>query len=144
MRFDTLAFRQGLDAIRAIPAQLGLRPYRVYALDIINIHSEASFGYGSNASAESELTVDGYSPKVQQLSQEEVLASGGLYQSQDLRVGPLTPGVTEPSDYDPALASGRTRKFRVEGPGLPANSFYTLIKQDLDSALSVFLVLRKL
>lgn len=132
-----------LDKSRSIAAKLGLREYRVFALDISNTHPEAALGYGTNATTETELTVNGFSPKVVQVSQDEILASGGLYQAQDLKVGPLTPGIIDPADFDPALAAGRTRGFRVEGPGLPANSRFILIGQDHSSALHFTLILRK-
>lgn len=137
MSFSSASFLAYLDKIRAIPAKLGRHPYRVYIVQVSNTHAEATFGYVTKTSSTTELTVDGYAPHVEQLSQEEIRASGGLYQSQDLKVGPLTPAFN-----DSSLTDGKVRKFLVTGPGIAANSHYSMISQQ-HFASSYYLILRK-
>jgi hypothetical protein len=79
-----------VDSIRAIPGEMGLRPYRVY------LHRRVNDGgglIGSRVDTDNEITVgSGQPPKVTQLSAEE-MALGG-YTKVSFRIGPFTPPYT--------------------------------------------------
>lgn len=94
---------------------------------------------------------DGKRPKVAQLTQKEVVASGGRYQDQDLRIGPLTPSWTTGegtliSDFDPPITEhGMQILFRLKGPGLPVDgSFYRKVGQEVTSNFRYSVVVRKI
>jgi hypothetical protein len=76
-------------------------------------------------------------PKVEQVSQSTIIASGGLYQDQDLRIGPLTPAYSiasgiAPAVFDPAATSNVEVLFKIVGPGLPAaGAWYKKVGQEV-------------
>jgi hypothetical protein len=95
------------------------------------------------------LTVNGDArPKVEQLSQRTIIASGGLYQDQDLRIGPLTPSYSvangiDPSVFDPAGASNVEVLFLLQGPGLPAaGAWFSKVGQEVTANFHYHLVVR--
>jgi hypothetical protein len=114
--------------------------------------SGAAVGEGTAGYVETTLGVNGGAkPKVVQLSQRDILASGGLYQDQDLRVGPLTPysaGFTagvDPSTFDPAPGGPNVEiRFKLFGPGLGgAAGVYKKVGQEVTGNFGLYLVLRK-
>jgi hypothetical protein len=93
---------------------------------------------------------DGGRPKVAQLSQQDVIASGGLYQDQDLRIGPLTPpiaggGGTEITALDPASAGpAATVMFRITGPGCEGGALYRKVGQDVSANFRYSIIVRRM
>lgn len=95
------------------------------------------------------LTVyGGGRPKVEQVSQATIIASGGLYQDQDLRIGPLTPayGIAsgiDPAVFDPAGSSNTEVLFLIAGPGLPSGgAWYKKVGQEVTGNFHYSLVVR--
>lgn len=109
-------------------------------------------GLTAETTTETRLTVgpnQTSNPKVEQVRQEDVIASGGLYQTQDIRVGPLTPpypgGGTAPIVFDPAQNdSTKSVSYRVVGPMTPAEgAIYTKVGQTVSKNYGYYLILRK-
>lgn len=83
--------------LRPIGGLLGLRPWQVFVR--VTTWSGERPGTGTKAVTQTQLTV-GKPPqpvKVVEVSERDVVASGGLYRASDLRVGPITPTYTSPS-----------------------------------------------
>lgn len=138
--------RKSLDTIRGIPGALGLRPYSVSLVVTTTSGGNPFTGEATQSTTETELTHSDGSPiKVVQVSQEDVTASGGLYALQDLRVGPFTPehdaGGFAPGALDPEH-EGKHITWRVIGPGV--DGFYKRRANEFDSALSYYVILRKM
>jgi hypothetical protein len=110
-----------VDRLREIPGMLGLRVLTAFVRVVT--WSGTRVGEGTRAVADTQLVVGpGRQPvKVESVSAEDVAASGGLYQAQDLRIGPLTPdyadlllvGGYKKSDIDPAVGTLPTEIFVV-------------------------------
>lgn len=143
--------RASLDLVRSIPAQLGLRPYSLAIREIT--WSGERVGLGTKTVVETDLSVaDGYQPRIRQLSQQDIVASNGLYQDQDLEVL-LTPfyssicgfGGYVYDEFDPEVsANPKEVYFVIKGPGHPATgSLYKKISQSTDLALSFTIIIRK-
>jgi hypothetical protein len=103
----------------------------------------------TKAPVDTPLTVHGGGrPKVEQVSQATIIASGGLYQDQDLKIGPLTPayGIAsgiDPAVFDPAGASNTEVLFLLTGPGLPAaGAWYRKVGQEVTGNFRYSLVVR--
>lgn len=93
----------------------------------------------------------GYPVLVRQLTRSELLASGGLYAAQDLKVGPLTPAYTLPvpggyadATIEPLVSNGTTEIFwLISGPQLPAvGGVFTQIGEEA-TALHTCIIVRK-
>ena len=96
------------------------------------------------------VVAGGARPKVEQLSQRDILASGGLYQDQDLRIGPLTPVAAgypsgiDPATFDPAFAGSNVEvRFKITGPGVPAGAWFKKVGQDISRNFRFTLIVRK-
>ncbi len=125
-----------LYSVRAIPGQLGLRPYSVAVL--ATTYSGANTGRGDSITELTAITeADGQPPKVRQLNTEE-LALGGLGKG-SLRIGPITPGHTgggTPIEtLKPSLLAGQTLHVIVTGPEYPNGSKFLLKDIETDRAL---------
>ena len=139
-----------LDTARGmLDAVFGLRRYDVVML--VTTWSGALVGDGTPTTVETPVVVDGDKrPKVQQLSSRDIIASGGLYQEQDMRVGPLTPsfagGGTTVADFDPPAAGPTTEVvYRLTGPDTPATgTLYRKVGQRVDRNFRYELILRQL
>lgn len=97
------------------------------------------------------IVVDGDKrPKVAQLSQKDILASGGLYQDQDLRIGPLTPpilggGGLPITVFDPApVGPSTTVMFRITGPGCEGGVMYRKVGQDVTGNFRYSIIVRRM
>lgn len=97
------------------------------------------------------IVVDGDKrPKVTQLTQRDVIASGGLYQDQDLRIGPLTPpiaggGGTEITTFDPSpTGPSTTVMFRITGPGCEGGALYRKVGQDVAGNFRYSIIVRRM
>jgi hypothetical protein len=96
------------------------------------------------------VVAGGARPKVEQVSQRDVIASGGVYQDLDLRIGPITPqsagfpaGVA-PSTFDPAIAGSNVEVlFKITGPGFPAGAWFKKVGQQLAANFGFYLIVRK-
>jgi hypothetical protein len=106
---------------------------------------------GTATHVDTALTVNGARLKVEQLTQKDIIASGGLYQDQDIKIGPLTPydasaypaGI-DPSTFDPAPNSNMTVLFQVTGPAYPTGAWFQKVGMELlNSNFHYYLVLRK-
>lgn len=120
-----------IDVIRGIlDAPLGMRQCQVSV--VTNTWTGGAYP-GAPGSTKTQvvtpLKVDGQSPGVTLVSQKDIIASGGLYQEMDLRVGPLTPKFTgggiDPTTLDNQSGGQNTEIFfLVSGPGIGSGSGY--------------------
>ncbi|MCU1422745.1 MAG: hypothetical protein JWN36_2396, partial [Microbacteriaceae bacterium] len=141
------ALLPGVDLLRGLlDTTFGLRQFTV----VVRVNTWAP-GALPGAQGAAKTAVDtplvvhgGQRPKVVQVSQRDVLASGGQLQDLDLRVGPLTPasaayptGVAA-AIFDPPLAGSSTEVlFNVAGPGLPVGgAWFKKLDQDLTGNFS--------
>ncbi len=139
-----------LDKVRGIPGKLGLRPYTVTVR--LRSWSGSRAGLGTKTDTDTALLVDGYAPHVRQLGQRDVIASGGLYSTQDFEVT-LTPDFTVGSvsggiaaaTFDPS--SGATPQevfFLLTGPGIPENgAWFKKVGQNISGTLTTRITLKK-
>lgn len=120
-----------LDQVLDIPAQLGLRPFRVFAVNISSSGSRP--GLGTRTRVDTEILVgDGY-PMVEQVSAKDVFSSGGLLNDKDLKLTIITSyntgtvtGGTPREVYDPTPLAGNNTQiyFHLFGAGLPSDGQY--------------------
>lgn len=141
-----------LDAIRGIPDALGLRLYTVS----IRVRTWSGTRPGVDSSTPSDADkyfyVDAgtHRPHVVQVTQRDIIASGGVYQDQDVKVGPITPpytgGGVDITAFDPAMTSSPVEVFfLISGPGMAAGgSWYRKVGQDVSRPLSYFFTLRRM
>jgi len=146
-----------VDGVRGLPGLLGLRIYTVQVCYETWSGTDASgrsgVGIGTKTlSALMTLRVDqgGAAPHVRQVSQKDIIASGNLYQDQDLKVGPMTPpytGSTKDDDqiliFDPASTPPESLHFFVTGPGYASGAWFKKIGDKVDGPISWFIFLRK-
>jgi hypothetical protein len=146
------ALLPAVDAIRGIPGQLGLRLYTVQVFQ--RIWSGPRVGLGTNFDVATGVKVDLgiYQTKVTQLTQRDVVASGGFYSDQDLQVGPITPpfaGSFADNDaisvFDPTLVTAPTEiLFNISGPGMPAGGgWFKKISQDVSKSFRYTFIVRR-
>lgn len=134
--------KPAIEAIRGIPADLGLYVYDVYA----RTSSRAgAFGLeGTETVSETQVTNGGKRVKVRVLNVEE-LALGQLGKG-SLKVGPITPdyslgGTTLSSIAGMSLAEQEQFRFRVVGPDIPNGAEFRLSRVEADWALHYTLTL---
>ena len=135
--------RADLDDVRAIPGDLGLRPYTVNL--VTRVWTGARVGMGTSTTTRTALLVGGQNPHVTQVTQQDITAGG--YSAGDFKVGPLTPpfvgGGYATTDLDPPQdGSAREVWYELTGPS-PATTLQTLEKvgEQADGALSIWLIL---
>ena len=117
--------RKLADGIRGnVPGNLGLRPHTVTIR--VRTWSGARGGLGTKTDVDTVISNAGnFGPRVKQVSAKDVIASGGLYESGDYTIGPIsrdyvTGGVTDAA-LDPSTTStAREVLFLVDGPGFPS------------------------
>jgi len=145
------AFLPVLDTYRgALDTVYGLRRFDVTVRVTTWAPGSLPGSQGSTkAPVDTPLTVAGGArPKVEQVSQRTIIASGGLYQDQDLRIGPLTPSYSvasgiDPSVFDPAGASNVEVLLKLVGPGLPAGgAWFSKVGQEVTANFHYSLVVR--
>lgn len=139
-----------LDRVRSIPARLDLRPYTVTVR--LRSWSGTRPGLGTKTDTDTELLVDGYAPHVRQLSQRDVIASGGLYSTQDFEVT-LTPSFTvgdvsggvAVSSFEPSTTSHPQEIFfKLTGPGIPENgAWFKKVGQNISESVTLRITLKK-
>jgi hypothetical protein len=126
-----------VSSIRAIPAQLGLRPYSASIVTGINLGAHT----GDQVGAYEEIPITesgGVPPRIRQLSDEELALANlgaGLW-----KVGPFTPdfttGGTAIADMlGTSLDTGDTRYVKLTGPAYPNGAFFRVVKVGHDHAM---------
>ena len=143
-----------LDEIRAIPDELGLRPFDV----VVRVVSWSGRHVGGGVSGYVDtpfLTGGGRRPKVKQVSERDIVASGGVYHEQDLKVGPLTPAYSASASavgggvsydaIDPPVGPFKTEiYYRVSGGSMPSGGvWFDKVTETTDKAMNVYFVLRR-
>ena len=140
-----------IERLRAIPGQLGFRPYTSVRLRT-RTWSGVEPGDGTATDSFLALETGGQPAKVRQISAREVSASGGRYTDADYVVGPLTPEHTASgggtAGYTPAQLAPSSRARHVErhvvrvGPGEPSSE-WLIVGDQLDRALRYTLTIRR-
>lgn len=118
--------RRMADDVRGnVPGALGLRPHTVTVR--VRTWTGARAGLGTKTDVDTVITnAGGYGPRVVQVSAKDVVASGGLYEAGDYRIGPIsrdyTGGGTTDAALNPATTStAREVFFCITGPGFPSS-----------------------
>jgi len=141
-----------IDILRAIPVRAGLRLYTVAVRTVV--WSGGRPGLGTKTTVDTGLKLDlGIgSPRVRQIRQDEVVASGGLYQSEDMVIGPITPpyaGSSADNDavsvFEPPVdGSAREIYFKLTGPGMPdTGAWFKKVSQDVSKSFRYTFVVSK-
>ena len=144
-----------LDTVRAVAGLLGMRVFAVTVRK--RVWTGERPGVGTKTDTDIAVTNAGALPatpvRVQYVSAREIVASGGLYQDRDLRVGPITPtfaatlgipaGGFDGSTLDPATTSSATELFwKVTGPGMPTGGIWCSLIDARATSMHYSLVLR--
>jgi hypothetical protein len=146
-----------LDTVRGVAGILGLRNTAV-TVRVVS-WTGARQGLGTSSFVDTKLLVKGQTqnPRVKQLTARDVFASGGVYSTQDVRVGPLTPsfplsafvaagGVALGTVNPPPPTAGSVYQeifWKVEGGGFLVPRWFVLFGDDLVSPTRYFVVLRR-
>ena len=118
-----------VDKLRAIPVVFGVRLYTVAIVGRTWTGARVGIGTKTDTTTSLKLDLGLYSnTKVTQVTQRDVIASGGALSTQDLVVGPITPPYAGSAlDNDaisvfelPASATPMEIFFNIKGPGFPA------------------------
>ena len=140
------ALKGPIDLVRGIPGLLNLRPYQ--ASVIKRSWSGERPGVGTSTITTNPLLVAGQRPRVERLSQREILASNGKYQDQDLRIT-ITPsystGGYNVSDFSINDADTTPTEifFLIIGNGTPsAGTLYKKVEQSVSSNLTYKIIIR--
>jgi hypothetical protein len=143
-----------IDKIRGLPGLFGLRLYSISIVVRTWSGSRPGVDQSTSSDARSPLTVDltKFNIKVRQLTAREIIASGGDFNDQDLKVGPITPpyqGSTADNDaisiFDPLPTASATELFfNVQGPGFQraAGAWFKKISQDVTAPMHYEFVVR--
>lgn len=137
-----------LDSLRAIPGKMGLHPHKVTVRVRTWAGGSRPAEHGSTfTDVDTVLRVGGQNPKVAQVSQKDVIASGGSYTDRRVKVGPLTPpfpgGGTEYTTLDPPKVASPVEVFwKIEGDGYPPGGSWFTRVSDEDSALHSYVILQ--
>jgi len=125
------AFLKAIDAIRSIPDEFGLRPYDITVR--IRTWSGSRPGLPGTTKSDNDFTLTvgngNARPHCRQMTEKDIVRSGGFFSDQDFEVGPLTPSYagsvnhTATTIFDPVVtgSSSPTEVFyNIAGPGLPS------------------------
>jgi len=154
-----LAYRPLLDQWRGLlDTTWGLRPYACY-VKVVTWPSAppGNSGTGPTSVVVTPLLCDGGNVYARHLFGREVIASGGLYEDSDWKVGPLTPSYVGPHGLggvtagilDPPVSSGGgccEVIYYLVGPGMADSvngDAFKLVEADVHRPLSWYLLLRK-
>ncbi len=112
-----------IDAIRGIPATLGLRSGSVTRR--VRTWTGTRVGLGTSTTTETPVLVDGQCPRITRIGVKEAVASGGAYQAGDFLIGPVTPefagGGVALATLQPAVGASPTEVlWVVSDNGLPS------------------------
>ena len=145
------AILPALDTIRGIGDSLGLR--RFTCSTVLRVWSGARVGLGSNVDSTKEfrLSAGAHRVRIRQLSSREIVASGGYYSDQDLKIGPITPPYPG-SDadnstiaiFDPTPDGVPAEYwFKIEGDGIPSGgAWYKKLTQTTTRPLHYEVIVR--
>jgi len=142
--------RAALDEARSIPGILGLRPFDLFVR--VRTWSGTRAGLGTKTDVDTDILTDGYRPRVEHLSNRDIVASGGLYTDEDLKItvtpaysGVCGTGGTAPEVFDPDVSSSPQEIFfNIKGIGHPVGGhWYKKISEHTDSVLTYFFIIRK-
>lgn len=111
-----------VDELRAIPGDLGFRPFEVYVRK--KMYAGPRIGVGAVTTTETRLLVGGQNPKVREKRSKDVVAGTPEAQDSIFEIGPLTPafaggGIDEEVINPTRTATPTTFLFLLKGPGLP-------------------------
>ena len=140
-----------LDEVRGIPGDLGMRLFSVTVLSRAWTGARTGIGVKTDTSTRIYVARGTFNARVKGVTSRDVIASGGLYTSEDIKVGPFTPPFlgsdangTAISVFDPPSKSGLELLFKVIGPGYAtAGDWFKKIDSDTMSTLHYALTLRK-
>jgi len=143
-----MSFRDSLrelcHSIRAIPGQLGIRPYSVAAVSACWSGDERGEGIEDETSI-AITEADGQPPKVRELSSEQ-LAVGG-YDKGTIEVGPITPDFpgsgTLLSTLEQDPEDNTLVYFIITGPEYPSGQRFVLVELKTDRAFHYKMTLRR-
>lgn len=139
-----------LDLYRGVMGQLGFRPFTVFVVGRQWTGARPGLGTSSDTTTPQKVDLGQFATKVVQLKSNEIIASGGLYHAQDMRVGPITPPYsgsgpngTALSVFDPPQGVALELFFKITGPGYPASGqWFKKVSQDVSRVLAWFFVVR--
>jgi hypothetical protein len=146
-----------VDIIRSIPGSsaFGLRRYQVFVrirywdgVDANQPNIPPRVGLGQLVDRETQLLVNGTNPRVRQITQREIVASGGVLTDQDIKIGPLTPdfpggGILPATVSPPTSASATEIYWRVVGEAYPpGGAWFDLYARDVQPNFHMYLTLR--
>lgn len=141
-----------IDVIRGVPGALGFRLYTVAVYSRTWTGSRVGLGTNVDTSTGVKIALGLYQTKITQVSERDVIASGNLYSTEDLKVGPITPpftGSTLDNDaitvFDPVVGASPTEVFfNVKGPGYPATgAWFKKVSQTVTTSLRYTFVVRR-
>jgi hypothetical protein len=113
-----------IDSLRAIPGELGFRPYEVYVRT--TTWSGSRVGQGTRTVSETRLLVGGQNPKVREVRSKDIVAGTSEFVNATWEIGPLTPefaggGVSNSTVNPEKTSTPTTFHFILKGPGLPTD-----------------------
>jgi len=149
-------FREGLlpalDVIRGIPGQLGLRLFEVTVVQRSWSGPRAGIGGRVDTSTAVRVALGTYQTKVRQVTERDIIASGGVYNTQQFVVGPITPPFTGSAAdgdaitaFEPPVGTAPTEVFfNIKGPGFPtAGGWFKKVGQDVTKSFRYTFVVEK-
>lgn len=132
-----------LDSVRGVPGELGLRLNSVVVRVKTTTGVRPGIVGGTTTTTDTSLKVGGgtQNPKVTEVSARDVVASGGLYEAGDYRIGPLTHewanGGTDLDTVNPTTTTtGREVLYILTGPSFPSTG--AICKRVSDEVLPNF------
>lgn len=143
-----------IDDIRGIPGDLGIRLFTVSVMSRRWTGARPGPPGTSTDTTTAMMVAHGsFNARVRGLTSKDVIASAGLYTTEDVKVGPVTPPFLG-SDADgnaliifdpPAVpGSGTELFFSITGPGYtPGGDWFKKIDVDTSKPFAYFLTLRK-
>jgi hypothetical protein len=152
------SFLPALDQLRGVAGILG---YRQIAVTVRVVTWTGNIpGKGTSSFVDTPITVmsGAQNPRVTQVTERDVIASGGLYSTQDVKVGPFTPpfgatffiaagGVsqttTDPSQTVPASSGFKEIHYALTGKGYPNKAWFERVGSDNVSPTRWIVYLRK-
>ena len=114
-----------IDTLRAVPGELGFRPYQVFVRK--TTYAGPRVGIGAVLSVtETQLLVGGQNPKVREIKGKDVVAGTSELISGVYEIGPLTPefsggGVAQSVVNPEKTSTPTTVLYVLKGPGMPTD-----------------------
>jgi hypothetical protein len=128
-----------VDELRAIPGELGFRPYQVFVRK--TQYAGPRIGVGAVSVTETQLFVGGQNPKVREKKSRDVVAGTSEFAEMTFEIGPLTPafpggGIADEIVSPEKNSTPTTIHFLLKGPGLPESGLLCKrIDEDVDRPL---------